>query len=86
MHCRLCLPNCSWIDGFGRQSLQDSAFPGRSLGTSLFLVAIGEKCLFFHYFSFSGSIICMSAIEDQPEAAEEIHWSCSNGNPLSKYG
>ncbi|MEQ1828058.1 MAG: hypothetical protein ABL921_19005, partial [Pirellula sp.] len=33
-----------------RQSLQDSSFPGRSgrsLGTSLFVLAIAEKCLYF---------------------------------------
>ncbi len=43
------MPNFRWVEGFGRQSrqsLQDSAFPGRSLGTSVFLVAIGEKCHF----------------------------------------
>ena len=33
--CRLCLPNCRLIDICGRQSLQDSVFPGRSLGTSV---------------------------------------------------
>ncbi len=31
---RLSLLKCRWIEGVGRQSLQDSAFPGRSLGTS----------------------------------------------------
>ncbi len=45
MNCRLCLLNCRLIDVFGRQSLQDSAFPGRSLGTSVF-ESIGEKYFF----------------------------------------
>ncbi len=38
-HCRLRLPKRRWFPRRGRRSLQDSAFPGRSLGTSLCVVA-----------------------------------------------
>jgi hypothetical protein len=50
MNCRLCLLNCGLFDDFGRQSLQVSSFPGGSLGTSVFEVAIGEKCQHFSDF------------------------------------
>ena len=40
MNCRLCLLNCGLIVVCGRQSLQDSAFPGGSLGTSVCEVAL----------------------------------------------
>ncbi len=46
MNCRLCLLNCRWLKGFGRQSLQDSAFPGKSLGTSAFVVSSARSFLF----------------------------------------
>ncbi len=34
-YCGLCPPQRRWLQGRGRQSLQDSAFPGRSLRTSV---------------------------------------------------
>ncbi len=33
-----------WMNGRTRQSLEGSAFPGRSLGTSVSILAISEKC------------------------------------------
>ena len=60
MNCRLCLPG-SDLNDFGREAApQTRAFPGRSLGTSILVMAFTEKCRKKVYLLFTSNLKLLS--------------------------